>query len=292
MMDVFEQLLARTSRTFALAIPLLAEPFRRELTLGYLLFRVADTLEDAEGSTRAARLAALDELRGAITAPDAAGHEALAAQWVRWRPTGHQGYLDLLAQFPALMRAIHELPQQAPRIVLHHARRTIEDMAHFVRGSDDDGTLRLATLDELVRYCYAVAGIVGEMITELFVAQFASLESAAAQLRAHAARFGEALQLVNIVRDANDDARHGRVYLPAGVPRAAVFARARESLEHAAAYIEVLERAGAGDGLIPFTQFPVMLARRTLELVERTGAGAKVSRDEVGAILLRAAGNR
>ncbi len=284
-MDVFEQLLDRTSRTFALAIPLLSEPFRRELTLGYLLFRVADTLEDAEGSTRAERLAALEELSVAIAAPNEARDEALADRWVRWRPSRHQGYIDLLAQFPALMKAVRELPAQASRIVFDHARRTVEDMAQFVRRGDDDGRLRLTTLDELARYCYAVAGIVGEMITELFVAQVQSLDSVASQLRRHAARFGEALQLVNILKDAHDDARQGRVYLPAAVPRSQVFARARESLEQATAYIDILQRAGVDQGLIPFTRFPVLLAGRTLDLVERLGAGAKLRRDEVAAIL-------
>ena len=42
-----DRLLAETSRTFALTIPLLPEPTRRETTVAYLLFRIADTLEDA-----------------------------------------------------------------------------------------------------------------------------------------------------------------------------------------------------------------------------------------------------
>ncbi len=41
-----EELLFKTSRTFALSIPLLPEPTRREVTVAYLLFRIADTLED------------------------------------------------------------------------------------------------------------------------------------------------------------------------------------------------------------------------------------------------------
>ncbi|HZD06425.1 MAG TPA: squalene/phytoene synthase family protein, partial [Longimicrobiales bacterium] len=40
------RLLDRTSRTFALNIPLLPQPTRREVTVAYLLFRIADTFED------------------------------------------------------------------------------------------------------------------------------------------------------------------------------------------------------------------------------------------------------
>ena len=45
--DLLQDLLVKTSRTFALAIPLLPEPTRREVTVAYLLFRIADTFEDA-----------------------------------------------------------------------------------------------------------------------------------------------------------------------------------------------------------------------------------------------------
>ena len=46
-MATIEDLLLKTSRTFALSIPMLPEPTRREVGVAYLLFRIADTLEDA-----------------------------------------------------------------------------------------------------------------------------------------------------------------------------------------------------------------------------------------------------
>ena len=42
-------LLQQTSRSFAVSIPMLPNPIREEVALAYLLFRVADTVED-EGS--------------------------------------------------------------------------------------------------------------------------------------------------------------------------------------------------------------------------------------------------
>ncbi|MGE5413115.1 MAG: squalene/phytoene synthase family protein, partial [Syntrophomonadaceae bacterium] len=59
-MPRLEDLLEKTSRTFALSIPVLPEPTRREVTLSYLLFRIADTFEDASHWTPEARIAALD----------------------------------------------------------------------------------------------------------------------------------------------------------------------------------------------------------------------------------------
>ena len=57
---LLDALLEKTSRTFALSIPRLPEPTRREVTVAYLLFRIADTLEDAtlwDGSRRRDELA-------------------------------------------------------------------------------------------------------------------------------------------------------------------------------------------------------------------------------------------
>jgi len=53
-----DDLLEKTSRTFALSIPMLPEPTRRHVSIAYLLFRVADTFEDASLWPRARRLAA------------------------------------------------------------------------------------------------------------------------------------------------------------------------------------------------------------------------------------------
>jgi farnesyl-diphosphate farnesyltransferase len=45
--EFLHDLLTKTSRTFALSIPELPEPTMREVTIAYLLFRIADTFEDA-----------------------------------------------------------------------------------------------------------------------------------------------------------------------------------------------------------------------------------------------------
>src|SRR6185295_10100731 len=64
-----DRLLLLTSRTFALAIPELPEPLRREGGVAYLLFRIADTFEDATHWPRADRLAALAAFDRLLSAP-------------------------------------------------------------------------------------------------------------------------------------------------------------------------------------------------------------------------------
>lgn len=278
-------LLAKTSRTFALSIPVLPEPTRHEVTVAYLLFRIADTLEDATLWPAARQRCELERLSELLDAHDDERARALAASWVADPPLEHEGYLELLGETPLVLRAWTGLRDDARRAVGRHTKRTIERMAAFVDRYDERRVLRLRDMPDLRSYCYAVAGIVGEMLTELFLLGRSSLAPAAPLLRQTAAQFGEALQLVNILKDSSDDAVEGRRYLPLGVDRADVFALARDDLGAAGRYVRELQRAAAPRGIVEFCALPVLLAWATLDRVEESGPSAKLTRPEVLAIV-------
>jgi len=281
------RLLLRTSRTFALCIPLLSEPLRAEVGIAYLLFRVADTLEDAGLWPREERFAALSAFAGLLRSPSPERARELASGWVRDRPCDHEGYLELLGETPALFAELASFKSKPREAIVKHALRTTEGMARFVAEGGEDGGLRLTTVEELRRYCHVVAGIVGELLTELFIDATPALERVSDALWKNAGLFGEGLQLVNILKDADADAREGRVYLPEGVERRAILAMARADLDAAAEYVLTLQEAGASRDIVAFTALPVLLARATHAEVERFGAGSTVSRVEVMAILGR-----
>jgi len=280
-----DDLLEKTSRTFALSIPMLPEPTRRHVGIAYLLFRVADTFEDALRWPRAKRLAALDDLLRLLETPG--GEQGAATRWLADAPVSHTGYLQLLRETPAVMEAYWAVPATARAVLRRDLLRTVSGMAGFVRRGDLRGNLRLTSLRELRDYCYVVAGIVGEMLTELFLLDAEALAPFASRLRRRSRFFGEALQLVNILKDANSDATEGRVYLPGGVDRTRVFALARRDLDIAAAYVGTLQLAGAPDGFLAFTGSPAVLARASLDRIESNAEGAKITRAEVGALMER-----
>ena len=284
-----DALLADTSRTFALTIPLLPEPTRSQVTVAYLLFRVADTLEDATAWTAERKRTELGRLAELLRNSGSVSAENLAAGWTEHPPLSHAGYLELLGALPEVISALDQLEPRAQEAIRTHLGRTIDRMAGFV-GKDADRGACLSDLADLRRYCYAVAGIVGEMLTELFLLGRPSLDRVAQELRAGAAAFGEALQLVNILKDAATDVREGRSFLPPGVARREVLALARVDLDAAGRYCRTLAGAGAPRGLLEFTALPVLLARGTLDRVERDGPGAKLTRPEVGAIVARLKG--
>jgi phytoene synthase len=64
-----------------------------------------------------------------------------------------------------------------------------------------------ATFDELYRYCYLVASVVGLVCIRIFGYSDATAEKLAEQT-------GIAFQLTNILRDVREDAERGRIYLP------------------------------------------------------------------------------
>ncbi len=280
-----DRLLERTSRTFALAIPLLPEPTRQQVGIAYLLFRIADTFEDAELWPRSRKLEALARFDRLLQrpAPDEARRDV--ELWLEAPPCRDAGYLELLRRTPQVLGAFWRLSDGPRRLIGEHTRRTADGMARFVRRAGDAGEIELADLEELRAYCYVVAGIVGEMLTELFLFGRQALAPVRRFLRARSARFGEALQLVNIIKDSLADAAQGRRFLPAGGDLTQIVALARRDLQAAARYTLSLQGAGAPRGIVAFVALPVRLALATLDLVEQRGPGAKLSRPDVSRIV-------
>ena len=66
---------------------------------------------------------------------------------------------------------------------------------------------RYETFDELEKYCYRVASVVGLLSIEIFGYTNPSCHD-------YAIHLGQALQLTNILRDVKTDAKRGRIYLP------------------------------------------------------------------------------
>ena len=174
----FQDLLVKTSRTFALSIPYLPEPVRLQVTLAYLIFRIADTFEDAATWPQQQRIEALGAFGRLLQTSHPEEAERLARQWQAEVPIDHDGYQELIEKVPAVLEAYFELDPAARQTIGEHALRTIEGMGEYVARTDADGELVLRDLEDLQQYCYIVAGIVGEMLTELFLAAAPDLERA------------------------------------------------------------------------------------------------------------------
>lgn len=278
-----DTLLQQTSRTFALTIPLLPDPVRQQVTIAYLLLRIADTLEDdpvMSAETKVEELMAFGRLLRRPTEDSGEFCRRLAALPL----TADPACLELVAATGDVLRAFCELSTEAREVIAAHVLMTIEGMASTLE-RHGNGELQLRSLEDLKRYCFIVAGLVGKLLTELFLLHERSLAPAASVLRSRAGAFGEGLQLTNILKDESADAAQGRRFLPASLSRKELFQLAREDLAEAALYVRLLASSGAARGVLAFTAIPVRLAAETLDAVEAAGPGAKVSRARVTDIL-------
>ncbi len=278
-----QALLQKTSRTFALTIPLLPEPLQTEVATAYLLFRIIDTFEDATRWDAARRTEALSLF---IELMEGEAHDlgGNVGKWLEAPPLDHAGYLELLAATPRVIAWHRRLRPAAGELLRQHLVRSARGMISIVERTDTNGVLQMQTLQDLRDYCFVVAGIVGEMLTELFILQSPSLNPVAGDLRARAVEFGEALQLVNILKDVRPDAAEGRVYLPREASLAEVFQLARADLRRATEYIDLLQKAGAAKGTVAFNALNTRLAIATLRLLRDRGPGAKLTRLQVTGI--------
>ena len=159
-------LLVASSRTFAIAIPSLPEPTRREVTVAYLLCRLLDTIEDAAHWSRERRLAALADVSELVGHPCHARAVGLARELSRGRVAVDTGCQRLVLALPSVIDAYQELPAAALDIVRCHVARMARGMGCFVSRIDGRGQLRLRGVAELREYCYVVAGIAAAGVSD------------------------------------------------------------------------------------------------------------------------------
>ena len=145
------------------------EPTRQEVGVAYLLFRIIDTFEDATRWPPARRNDALGEFVELISGADRGRAAAATARWTGDPPVEHAGYMELIACTPAVLEWHARLRPEARAQISRHVVRTAKGMAEFVSRSHGKGYLWLETLQDLRSYCLAVAGIVGQMLTELYL---------------------------------------------------------------------------------------------------------------------------
>ena len=172
----FVSRLTRKSRSnFFYAFLCLPRPQREALYAVYAFCRIVDDAVDV-GQDQAAKRKELDRWRTEIAQVFEGSPEHPAAQRLQ----------EAVKLFP--------IPREA-----------LNEIIAGVEMDLDRSTYK--TFDELYPYCYRVASAVGLCCIEIF--GYSDVRA-----REYAVNLGVALQLTNIMRDVQPDARAGRVYLP------------------------------------------------------------------------------
>ena len=211
------RLLPGVSRTFALTIPQLPPELRPVIANAYLLCRTADTIEDEVALSVDDKQRFHDEFVAVVEGRYSAARFATELEPLL-SPVTLPAEQELIRQTAAVVRVTHHWSPRQRAAIERCVRIMCAGMPPFQRTTRLNG---LADLRELDRYCYCVAGVVGEMLTDLFCAHSADIDEQRPALEPLATSFGQGLQMTNIIKDLWDDRARGVCWFPRDI-----FARA------------------------------------------------------------------
>jgi farnesyl-diphosphate farnesyltransferase len=281
---------------------------REPIALAYLLARTTDTVADTTRIPGTVRMEALKMLSNGIQGK--ASREVIINHVASFVPLQQNAAeRTLLESLPDCLQWL----EQTGRADRDDIRAALEKITHGqmldLHRFDNPAQVRaLQTAADLDEYTYLVAGCVGEFWTRLcfrHLRGFASLTQD--EMLALGRRYGMALQLINVLRDAGSDLRASRCYFPEDELRAVGLSAAHILFEpdrFQTVYQRWMEKAH--DGLECGMQYsrairhrrvraatvlPVLIGARTLALLRKAGAGAlhqtvKVPRREVRGMIV------
>jgi len=175
----------REAKNFYYAFRVLPEHKRNAMCAVYAFMRRADDISDDEAMPIAER-------------------RAVMTQWVEnWRVARRSGVSD-----DAVFFALNDTQKRfaIPDALLEElVQGTTMDLEPRPENAEELQTY--ATFEDLYRYCYLVASVVGLVCIRIFGYSDPRAEKLAEET-------GVAFQLTNILRDVKEDAERGRIYLP------------------------------------------------------------------------------
>ena len=217
--DFQARLLLGVSRTFALTLRCLPHSTRHPYGNAYLLCRIADTIEDEPALSATQKQAFFERFAEVVTGRAEA--ELFAREFgetLSSSTTANEH--DLIADTARVVGITRKI-SATPRGILEHCVKVMtHGMAEFQHVASIRGLNDLPHLD---RYCYHVAGIVGETMTALFSCHSAKIADRREKLLELSISFGQGLQMTNILKDVWEDHRRGVCWLPRDIFQKAGF---------------------------------------------------------------------
>ncbi|MFB6360667.1 MAG: phytoene/squalene synthase family protein [Halobacteriales archaeon] len=251
-MDWCHEVVQDVSRTFALTVSELNPPMTDYICVGYLLCRIADTIEDASHIPPEERSRLLGRYQASLDAEQETTGASFTDNASAWVPEEPDDDWQLVQQTPRVLATFRSFDQTAREAMHPPIVEMIDGMRLFIDRYERHGGIRIQTLSELEDYSWYVAGTVGMLATELLVP--VATDEQRRIMRESAEAYAHLLQFVNIATDARKDYQtENNVYLPAELldehgledPDLCEPSRAmdvglavRELAEHAETYVE------------------------------------------------------
>ena len=256
-------ILESVSRTFALTIPLLPANLEKVVGNTYLLCRIVDTIEDAvciDPKTKQV----LSTLFVKTVLDSSYSEEFVKESLIALLHHPNHDEKDLIKNIPRVLRVLQSFDEKQRHAVAQCVQIMSEGMSYFHVRQNQAG---LEDLKEFEKYCYVVAGVVGEMLTTVFALHSAAFAKAISGKESLAIAFGQALQMTNILKDSPEDQLRGVSWKPKGVDQTELLVIAHQKLEDSLRYIYCIPKSEPGIRQFCFLAFG--LAVLTLRQIAR-----------------------
>ncbi|MFX3638277.1 MAG: squalene/phytoene synthase family protein [Candidatus Pristimantibacillus sp.] len=258
-------MLKDTSRTFYIPISRLDGGLKEAVSSAYLCMRAIDEIEDHHEISDQLKIELLFGVHAAFTSDNMIEETTkLLAPYAAVLPE-----VSMRLEEWALL-----CPATARPTVFHYIAMMSKEMAEWV-----EKQWKIETEEDLDRYTYSVAGMVGEMLSDLWLWNDGTVSD-----REKAIAFGRGLQAVNIVRNRDEDLTRGVDFFPAGWKFKDMLQYTKRNLAMADEYIAELKKGPA----LSFCKIPLALAHATMNII--SAGGNKLTRDTVLKIVNRIGG--
>lgn len=204
-------ILQGVSRTFALTIPQLPTGLRDVVGNAYLLCRIADTIED-DKDLPIDEQTFFSELFINVVKGEADAESFAEQLHPKLSDTASKDEKDLILHTDRVIRITHSFNQRQRAALERCVKIMADGMVRYQEAESLEGLKDQPAMDE---YCYFVAGVVGEMLTELFCDYSDEINQHYDDLMSLSVSFGQGLQMTNILKDIWDDHSRGACWLPA-----------------------------------------------------------------------------
>ena len=286
------ELLKSVSRSFYLSMVFLPKEMREGISIGYLLARASDSVADSSMAESSTRLKSLRSMQRVIASSASAEEQQhciaeLAGELADAQENPNER--ELLLRFADCLQALRARPDAEIELIAKVLNTIIEgqcwDLEYFATQHC------VASEQESDEYCYRVAGCVGEFWTELGLLSLGEkfCPPARQDLMTEAGiRYGKGLQLVNILRDVQEDRQRGRQYLAQSKSAQQWMRRAERYLSDGIDYSQRLRSMR----LRFCSMLPALLGLKTLRLLaanDATKQKLKITRSSVYLTMLQAA---
>ena len=235
-------ILESVSRTFALTIPLLPANLEKVVANTYLLCRIVDTIEDAvciDPKTKQV----LSTLFVKTVLDPSYSEEFVKESLMALLNHPNHDEKDLIKNIPRVLRVLQSCDEKQRHAVAQCVQIMSEGMSYFHVRQNQAG---LEDLKEFEKYCYVVAGVVGEMLTTVFALHSAAFAKAISSKESLAIAFGQALQMTNILKDSPEDRLRGVSWKPKGIDQTELLVIAHQKLEDSLRYIYCIPKSEPG----------------------------------------------